>query len=46
MVQPTKSWTTKAAKVHEGFRPQMFPSCTLVALVVNKFARCTTTVIW
>jgi ferredoxin len=39
-MQRTKPLTTKD---HEGFRFQLFPSCTFVALVVNDFANCTTT---
>ena len=35
--------TTNGTKAHEGFLLQIFPSCTLVALVVNGFANCTTT---
>jgi uncharacterized protein (DUF58 family) len=38
--------TTKDTKYHEGFRVQLFPSCTFVALVVNDFANCTITVIF
>jgi len=35
--------TTNGTKAHEGFLLQIFPSCTLVALVVNDFANRTTT---
>jgi hypothetical protein len=42
-MQRTKPLTTKATKDHEGFRFQLFPSCTFVALVVNDLANCTTT---
>jgi hypothetical protein len=32
-----KSFTTKGTKDHEGFWLQIFPSCTLVPLVVQDF---------
>jgi len=35
--------TTKGTKDHEGLWLQVFPSCTLVPLVVHDFANCTTT---
>ena len=42
-IQTAKSCATKATKDHGG-RSQAFPSCTFVALVVNGFATCPTTV--
>jgi hypothetical protein len=42
-MEPMKSLTTKGTKDHEGFWLQIFPPCTLAALVVNDFANCTTT---